>query len=193
MFIWFLLLHTPPPKSQTSIHLDLIRAGRKWRFWEAMSGAGIFQSFFCLWVYIERSHCAGGSGCTSGIRSPVCPLSKHHREGFLQCPAGTHIPQASPALTGLGFTYLILNKYIWARKITVLAASPFTREWFFHLQAATCVLGTRDSVRTEKHRFLFFFSIASCTFPRGALSPLPRFNAALMHWIHQKKAKKKKQ
>lgn len=38
------------------------------------------------------------------------------REGFLQCPAavaaGTHIPQASPALTGLGFTYLILSKCI---------------------------------------------------------------------------------
>lgn len=68
----------------------------------------------------------------SGHTSPACPLSKYHREGFLQrsaaVAAGTHVPQASPALTGLGFTYLFLGKCIQARKITVLAASPFTRE-----------------------------------------------------------------
>lgn len=101
--------------------------------------------------------------CVRGHICSVSPLYASWRmvpialRGRAVAVAGTCVPQASRVPAGLDFTYLFFSKCIWARKVTVLAASPFTRECFFHLQAATCVRSTRDSVRSEKHWFFFFF------------------------------------
>ena len=175
MLGWFTLPEhssTPSPRlGSTGSHLDLISAGRKWRkhIWEAVSG--IFQRLFSpMGVQWRKLPCWRSRLCVV-----ACPCSKHRgkwSKWFLQhsvVELWRRQGHASRAPTGLGFTYLFFSKCIWARKVTVLAASPFTRECFFHLQAATCVGGTRDSVRSEKH--WLFFPLHPARF-QGGTSPL---------------------
>lgn len=198
MLGWVILPeHSPTPNHRlgsTGSHLDLISTGRKWRKYirEAVSETGIFQRLLCLRVFNEESCHAGRAGCVSGDTSAACPPLSASQwvvpialSGWAAAAAGTCMPQTSHALTGLALIYLFFNKCISARKVTVLAASPFTRECFLHLQAATCMQCTRGSVRSKKH--WFFFPLHPARF-QGETCPLCKGSMQLLCTGSAKKA-----